>query len=99
MGKRVVKTSQESGPPEPAAQTRPTGKGAPADVHRKLVAFDSETWHAVNLLGRDTFMTFQELADEAFHDLLRKHGRPVELRDQLKQSAKAEDGRRKTDDR
>lgn len=59
-----------------------------AAVHRKLVAFDAETWQAVDLLGRDTFMTFQELADEAFADLLRKHGRPVELADQLKRSAR-----------
>jgi hypothetical protein len=58
-------------------------------VRRKLVEFDTETWLAVDLLGRDTFMTFQELADEAFRDLLRKHNRPVELRDQLKQSARA----------
>src|SRR5580700_3379716 len=59
------------------------------NVRRKLVEFDPATWVALDLLGRDTFMTFQELADEAFRDLLRKHNRPVELRDQLKQSARA----------
>lgn len=53
---------------------------------RKLVEFDAETWLALDLLGRDSFMSFQELADEAFRDLLRKHNRPVELRDQLRQS-------------
>ena len=31
--------------------------------------------------------TFQELADEAFADLLKKHGRPVTLRAALRQSA------------
>lgn len=66
---------------EPSAQ-------APG-VRRKLVEFDPATRVALDLLGRDTFMTFQELADEAFRDLLRKHNRPVELRDQLKQSARA----------
>ena len=59
------------------------------DVRRKLVEFDPATWVALDLLRRDTFMSFQELADEAFRDLLRKHNRPVELRDQLKQSARA----------
>jgi hypothetical protein len=29
---------------------------------------------------------FQELADEAFADLLRKHGRPVDLKTALRQS-------------
>jgi hypothetical protein len=32
-------------------------------------------------------MDFQELADEAFRDLLRKHGRPTDLRSALRQSA------------
>ena len=56
-------------------------------VRRKLVAFDEETWQAVDLLGRDSMKTFQELADEAFRDLLRKHGRPTELMSALRQSA------------
>jgi hypothetical protein len=30
---------------------------------------------------------FQELADEAFRDLLKKHGRPVDLKDALRRSA------------
>jgi hypothetical protein len=56
---------------------------------RKLVEFDSETFHALQMLARDRMMTFQELADEAFRDLLRKHGRPVDLHDALKRSAGA----------
>jgi hypothetical protein len=31
---------------------------------------------------------FQELADEAFTDLLRKHGRPIDLKAALRQSIK-----------
>jgi uncharacterized protein with von Willebrand factor type A (vWA) domain len=31
--------------------------------------------------------TFQELADEAFADLLKKHGRPVDLKAALRKSA------------
>jgi hypothetical protein len=42
--------------------------------------FDAQTWHALNLLSRESMKTFQELADEAFRDLLQKHGRPTDLR-------------------
>jgi hypothetical protein len=34
--------------------------------------------------------TIQELADEAFRDLLRKHNRPVDLRSALRESARQE---------
>jgi hypothetical protein len=40
-------------------------------------------------LRRDSVATFQELADEAFRDLLVKHRRPVTLREALKQSARS----------
>jgi hypothetical protein len=56
-------------------------------TRRKLIAFDTETFHALDVLARDRMMTMQELAEEAFRDLLRKHGRPVDLRDALKKSA------------
>ena len=39
-------------------------------------------------MSRDKMMTFQELADEAFRDLLKKHGRPTDLRAALRQSAR-----------
>ncbi len=45
------------------------------------------TWQALDMLARDTVKDFQELADEAFADLLRKHGRPVGLKAALSQSA------------
>jgi predicted DNA-binding ribbon-helix-helix protein len=51
------------------------------------VQFDDQTWQALDLLARDRMMDFQELADEAFRDLLRKHGRPVDLESALRQSA------------
>jgi hypothetical protein len=53
----------------------------------KRVQFDDETWHAIALLARDRMMDFQELAEEAFRDLLRKHGRPTDLKTALRQSA------------
>src|SRR5262249_23611281 len=40
----------------------------------KRIAFDEETWQAVDLLARDRMMDFQELADEAFRDILKKYG-------------------------
>src|SRR3954453_3055153 len=55
----------------------------------KRVQFDDESWMALDLLGRDRMATFQELADEAFADLLKKHGRPVDLRAALRRSAHA----------
>lgn len=54
----------------------------------KRVTFDRETWNTLDLMARDRMMTLQELADEAFRDLLKKHGRPTDLRSALKQSAK-----------
>lgn len=53
----------------------------------KRVQFDDETWAALDLLGKDSMKTFQELADEAFRDLLRKHGRPASLKEALRKSA------------
>ena len=65
-----------------------TRKGSDPVSRRKLIEFDPETWHTLQLLGRDSMKTLQELADEAFADLLRKHGRPVTLRDALRASAR-----------
>jgi hypothetical protein len=64
----------------------------------KRVQFDLESWHALNLLARDRMMTFQELADEAFRDLLHKHGRPTDLKDALRRSLKDSEPRRKPRD-
>ena len=55
----------------------------------KRIQFDDETWAALDLLARDRMMTFQELAEEAFRDLLRKHNRPVDLKEALRRSAGA----------
>jgi hypothetical protein len=51
------------------------------------VQFDDETWHALDLLAKDRMRDFQELADEAFVDLLRKHNRPTDLKTALRESA------------
>jgi hypothetical protein len=52
----------------------------------KRVQFDEETWEAIDLLARDRMMDFQELADEAFRDLLRKYDRPTDLAGALRRS-------------
>jgi hypothetical protein len=57
---------------------------------RKLIAFDDDTFDKLKQLGRDRMATIQELADEAFADLLRKHGIPVDLKDALRKSASLE---------
>jgi len=58
-----------------------------ATMPGKRVQIDDETWQALDLLARDQMKTFQELADEAFMDLLKKNGRPVDLKDALRRSA------------
>jgi hypothetical protein len=52
----------------------------------KRIRIDDETWQALDLLSRDSMKTFQELADEAFANLLEKHGRPTDLKTALKRS-------------
>ena len=54
---------------------------------RKLIEFDDDTFEKLKQLGRDRMGTLQELADEAFADLLKKHGIPVDLKDALRKSA------------
>jgi hypothetical protein len=54
---------------------------------RKLIAFDDDTFDKLKQLARDRMATFQELADEAFADLFKKHGIPIDLKDALKKSA------------
>ena len=56
---------------------------------RKLIAFDDDTFDKLKQLARDRMATFQELADEAFADLLKKHGIPIDLKDALRKSATA----------
>ena len=53
----------------------------------KRIQFDDETWQALDLLASDRMQTFQELAEEAFADVLKKHDRPVGLRASLRKSA------------
>ena len=53
----------------------------------KRIQIDEETWQQLNLLGHDQMKEFQELADEALRDLLKKYGRPLDLKEALRRSA------------
>jgi hypothetical protein len=59
----------------------------PGEVGKRIV-FDGETWQALHRLSLDSMKSLQELADEAFRDLLKKHRRPTSLKDMLRQSAR-----------
>ncbi|MHC2438912.1 hypothetical protein [Bradyrhizobium sp. USDA 4451] len=61
---------------------------------RKLIEFDDDTFDKLKQLGRDRMATLQELADEAFADLLKKHGIPIDLRDALRKSARLQEAAR-----
>ena len=60
----------------------------PDNQVRKRIAFDVETWQALHRLSLDSAKSLQELAEEAFRDLLKKNHRPATLRDALKQSTR-----------
>jgi hypothetical protein len=53
----------------------------------KRVQFDDATWAQIDLLAKENGQPFQELADEAFADLLAKYDRSVDLKTQLLKSA------------
>ena len=52
----------------------------------KRVQFDDETWEAIQAVMRDIGGDFQDIADEAFADYLKKHKQPVGLKAALKES-------------
>lgn len=60
----------------------------PSYVKRKLIEFAPEIWLALEMLAKDTGRSVQELADEAFADLLGKYQRPASLKDALRESAR-----------
>jgi hypothetical protein len=59
-----------------------------AYLKRKLIEFAPEIWLALEMLAKDTGRSVQELADEAFGDLLGKYQRPATLKDALRESAR-----------
>jgi hypothetical protein len=57
---------------------------------RRRISFDPATWHALDRLAKDRMETIQELADEAFRDLLKKHRRPTTLKEMLRESLRSQ---------
>ena len=54
---------------------------------RKLIEFHPEDLRALTELAEDRATTLQELIDEAVRDLLKKHGKPTDLKTALRDSA------------
>jgi hypothetical protein len=57
-------------------------------VKRKLIEFAPEIWLALDLFAKDTGRDVQDLAEEAFADLLGKYHRPASLKEALRESAR-----------
>jgi hypothetical protein len=66
---------------------------ATSKLFRHSSRLDPETWHALDQLAKERMQNFQELAEEAFADLLRKHGRPTDLKTALRESVGGMDKR------
>jgi hypothetical protein len=56
---------------------------------RRRIAFVPEVWLALDRLCKDRMVDLQNLADEDFRDLLKKHRRPVTLKEMLRESARS----------
>jgi hypothetical protein len=67
----------------------------PPGVKRKLIEFDAETWQALHTLALDRMNTIQELVEDAVTDLLKKHRRPVTLKEALEASAEQQPAERR----
>lgn len=57
-------------------------------IKRKVIEFAPEIWLALDLLAKDTGRNVQDLAGEAFLDLLCKYHRPATLKEALRESAR-----------
>jgi hypothetical protein len=60
---------------------------------RKMIHVATASHDALQILARETGQSFQDLIDEAVADLLKKHKRPVTVKDMLRQSL--EQGRKR----
>lgn len=55
---------------------------------RKSIEFTPEILQALELLALDSRRSVQDLADEAFIDLLRKYRRPISIKEALQESTR-----------
>ncbi|HEY4166378.1 MAG TPA: ribbon-helix-helix domain-containing protein [Reyranella sp.] len=56
---------------------------------RKMIHVSMASNEALQALAAETRQSFQDLIDEAIADLLKKHKRPVTLKDMLRESVSA----------
>lgn len=61
-------------------------KPAPATIGKRI-RFDRDTWNAIEVLAQDQMKDIPEVVEEAMRDLLKKHGRSADFRQQLCMSA------------
>jgi hypothetical protein len=62
---------------------------APAgSKRRKQFNVEERLLQALDFYARDAKVSLDDAADEAFRDLLKKHKRPLSLKDALKESAR-----------
>ncbi|MBV8193752.1 MAG: hypothetical protein JOY64_38125 [Alphaproteobacteria bacterium] len=61
---------------------------------RKMINIDSSTLEALERLAADRKVRLQDLVDEAIGDLLKKHHRPVTVREMFAESLKQAGGTR-----
>ena len=54
--------------------------------HNGRFGFRVTTWHAIACLALESGRDVDQLAEEAFRDLLKKHRRPTTLREALRES-------------
>jgi hypothetical protein len=57
---------------------------------RKMIHVSMASNEALQALAAETRQSFQDLIDEAITDLLKKHKRPVTLKDMLRESLSGE---------
>lgn len=72
----------------PRARKKTRTKKTDGDTVGKRIVFDRATWSAVEVLARDQMKDLPEITEEAFRDLLKKHGRSADLKEALKLSAR-----------
>jgi hypothetical protein len=68
---------------------------APATVGKRI-RFDRDTWNAIEVLAQDQMKDIPEIVEEAMRDLLKKHGRSADFRQQLRMSAHESEPRPRT---
>ena len=70
------------------AATKRAVRASSPEAIGKRIRLDRAAWDALELLARDRDHTIDELAESAFNDLLRKHGRSADLGEALQLSVR-----------